>query len=404
MEVKQSKLANGLVVISDYFKSVESVSLQVAVNVGSRNETKAENGISHFIEHMAFKGTKKRTAKQIAEQFEEIGGFFNAYTSRDKTVFYCKCLKEDIGIAMDILSDIVLNSVFSDEEIERERQVILQELANCLDTPDDIVFDYFQELLYPEQPLGRSILGPKENISNFTKEEIKDYFYRYYNAENMVIAASGNLDHDTLLKLSEEYFSKLKGSKTAKVEAGKYVGGSKIVKKDLEQSQIIIGYQGITRIDPNFYNLQIYNNILGEGMSSKLFQKVREQNGLCYSIYSFASCYEDSGSFSIYTATDPKNSEKAIELINKTIQESLTEITEEDIQKSIKSYKANLLMSLENTIARARRVAYSYFNHGRFLSNEDILNELEQVSPKNINEVMAGILASKQSIINYGKN
>lgn len=403
MDVVQTKLSNGITVITDCFKAVESVSLQVAVNVGSRNETKVENGISHFIEHMAFKGTKTRTAKQIADEFEEIGGFFNAYTSRDKTVFYCKILKEDIETAIELLSDIIFNSVFAQVEVDRERKVILQELANSLDTPDDIIFDYFQETAFPDQALGRSILGPKENISNFSSDFLKEYFYRFYVAKNMVIAASGNVTAEKLNKLAEKYFKDLKPGKESEVLTGKYVGGEKIIRKELEQSQTIIGYEAIKKDDPNFYLIQIFNNILGDGMSSKLFQEIREQHGLCYSVYSFFSAYNDVGLFSIYTATSAENSQKAKELIEKTIVKTIDEIKQSEIDKAIKSYKANLLMSMENTISRARRIAYSYFNYGHFLTNEEIIANLSEVTADGIKDFMPKIINSKQTYAYYGK-
>ena len=293
MQIKKTVLDNKITLLTDSVSSVESVTMHIGFGVGSRYENKSENGISHFIEHMAFKGTKKRNAKEIADHFEDIGGYFNAFTSRDKTIYYCKFLKEDINLAFELMSDIVINSTFSDIEANKERNVILQELANSIDTPDDIIHDYFQELALPNQSLGRSILGSEENIKSFNKADLQKYYQSHYTGNNTAIAISGNIDHDNITKLCQKYFKNFNSNNNnSKIDA-KYSGGSKNYHRDIEQMQIILGYESFARDHKNYYPLQLYNYILGEGMSSKLFQEIREKHGLSYSIYSFNMSYSD---------------------------------------------------------------------------------------------------------------
>ncbi|MBM5782894.1 MAG: insulinase family protein, partial [Pelagibacterales bacterium] len=273
-------LKNGLRIAADEMKDVETVSIGVFVNTGSRNESPEINGISHFLEHMAFKGTKKRTARQIAEEFEEIGGRINAYTSKEKTVYYVKVLKQHAEFAVEFLSDILQNSTFDKVELEKERGVILQEIAMTNDTPDDIIFDYFQETAYPNQALGRSILGPVKNIKKFNSQHFKDYIGQQYNYSNMALVAAGAIKEKDLVKYGEKYFNSLGKSKIKLAEAGKYKGGDFRKEKKLEQINLVIGFKGFSYNDPQYYKSQILAMILGGGMSSRLFQEVRENRGL----------------------------------------------------------------------------------------------------------------------------
>ena len=266
MTNKITTLQNGLRIAADTMKDVETVSVGVFVNTGSRYENYEINGISHFLEHMAFKGTKKRSARQIAEEFEGIVGHINAYTSKEKTVYYAKVLKQHAEFALEFLSDILQNSVFDEVELEKERGVILQEIAMTNDTPDDIVFDYFQEAAYPKQALGRSILGPVSNIKKFGRQHFADYIGKQYNYQNMAVVAAGAIKQDDLVKWSKKYFTKLGTSKIKDPQAGKYVGGNFTKKKKLEQINLVMGYKGLSYMDPKYYTAQILAMILGGGM------------------------------------------------------------------------------------------------------------------------------------------
>ena len=338
MKVSKSTLDNKITIYTDHNPSVESVTIHIGFGVGSIYETKSENGISHFLEHMIFKGTEKRNAGQIAKDFEDIGGYFNAFTSKDKTMYYCKSLKEDFKTAMEIISDIVVNSTFDQEEADKERHVILQELANSIDTPDDIIHDYFQELAFPNQSFGRSILGPKENISKFSQTDLKQFFNKYYNGENMVIAVSGNISQKEVEDECSKYFAKLPANNKTTLTSPDYQGGTQEYERDIEQMQIILGFESVPLLHKDFYPLQIFNYILGEGMSSRLFQTIREKEGLAYSIYSFNSSLEKAGIFGIHTSISPDKKNKTLELINQVIDKTANTISEEDIKKANKSF------------------------------------------------------------------
>ncbi len=275
-------LKNGLRLAVDEMKDVETVSVGVFVNTGSRNETPEINGISHFLEHMAFKGTKKRSARQIAEEFEGIGGRINAYTSKEKTVYYAKVLKQHAEFAVEFLADILQNSTFDEVELEKERGVILQEIAMTNDTPDDIVFDYFQETAYPSQAMGRSILGPVKNIKKFGRKDFSNYINAQYNYQNMAVVAAGNIKESDLVKWSKKYFTSLGDNKIKTYQKAKYQGGDFRKEKKLEQINLVLGFDGLSYLDPKYYTSQILAMILGGGMSSRLFQEVRENRGLAY--------------------------------------------------------------------------------------------------------------------------
>ncbi len=403
MKVSKVKLDNNIMLLTDYNPSVESVTIHIGFGVGSIHETKEENGLSHFLEHMVFKGTEKRNAEAIAKDFEKIGGHFNAFTSRDKTMYYCKSLKEDFKTSMEIISDIVLNSTFSQEEADKERHVILQELANSIDTPDDIIHDYFQELAFPDQSFGRSILGLKGNISTFTQADLKKYFKKYYCGKNMVISVSGNITHKEVEDECKKHLSEITSFESNKNVTPIYSGGKKEYDRDIEQMQIILGYESVSFEHKDFYPLQIFNYILGEGMSSRLFQEIREKQGLAYSIYSFNSSLHDAGVFGVHTSIAPKNKEKTIELVRHIMLDTSTSISDEDLTNAIKSFRSSLLMSLESSISRSRRMASSYLNRGKFITNEELLNKYSEVTKQDIKNAVNNLLSSKETLVTLGK-
>jgi predicted Zn-dependent peptidase len=377
-------LPNQLRVAVDEMKDVKTVSVGVFVNTGSRNETKEINGISHFLEHMAFKGTKKRSAKHIAEEFEGIGGRINAYTSKDKTVYYAKVLKQHSEFAVEFLADILQNSTFDKVELEKERGVILQEIAMTNDTPDDIVFDYFQEAAYPKQALGRSILGPVANIKKFGRTDFCDYISRQYNYGNMAVVAAGAIKETDLVKWSKKYFTKLGSAKIKAPEAAKYQGGEFRKEKKLEQVNLVMGYEGLSYLDENYYTAQILAMILGGGMSSRLFQEVREQRGLAYSIYAFNSSYHDSGIFGIYAGTTPDKANELISATKKEVEKICKKITDVELKRVHTQFEASLLMSKESTSSRMQKLGGDILALNRIVSDREIMKKIAAVGKKDV--------------------
>ena len=403
-EQKIITLPNKLRVAVDEMKDVETVSVGVFVNTGSRNETLEINGISHFLEHMAFKGTKKRSAKQIAEEFEGIGGRINAYTSKDKTVYYAKVLKQHAEFAVEFLSDILQNSTFDKVELEKERGVILQEIAMTNDTPDDIVFDYFQETAYPSQALGRSILGPVKNIKKFNSSHFSNYIGEQYNYENMAVVAAGNIKENDLVKWTKKYFTQLGTSKIKDLQPAKYKGGDFRKEKKLEQVNLVIGFDGLPFKHKDYYTSQILAMILGGGMSSRLFQEVREQRGLAYSIYAFNYAQHDSGLFGIYAGTAP---EKTNELISATISEVkkiCEKITDVELQRVRNQFEASLLMAKESTSSRMQRLGGEILAHDRLISDQEVMKKILAVKKSDVTNLAEKIFTkSKPTFAAIGK-
>ena len=402
-QVKSLIKENGLIIATDKISDVETVAVEILVKSGSRNEIKENNGISHFLEHMAFKGTPSRSAKDIAEEFDMIGGHFNAYTSRAETVYHAKVLKQDLKKAVDVLTDIFLNSNFEEKELEKEREVILQELYMTRDNPDDIVFDYFQETAFPKQSLGRSILGTEEFIKSLTRESLLHYFKNQYSTKNTIISAAGNFDTDTFTGLIDEKFKDFRNKEVLECKPGKYTGGELHVQKDLEQSQFLLGFEGISYLDEAFYNIQILSIILGGGMSSRLFQEIREKRGLVYTISSFASSYSDCGIFGIYSALDPNNINLLIDLIIEQLHLITEKIDDKEFNKAKAQVKASLFMSMESSTARAKRLGSNFAMFGRYISNDEILGKIDRTSIQSLKNMAKMIIKSNVTITTLGK-
>ena len=303
MTVQQDQLANGFRIVSENMPGLQSASIGIWVTAGGRHERLEQNGIAHFLEHMAFKGTAARSALQIAEAIEDVGGYINAYTSREVTAYYARVLKDDVPLALDVISDIVLNPVFDPKEIEIERGVILQEIGQSLDTPDDVIFDWLQEESYHNQPLGRTILGPTERVSAFGREDLAGFISEHYGPGQMILSAAGAVDHDALVKTAEKLFGHLQPRTSKLVEPARFTGGEARHEKSLEQAHFALAFESPGYRDDAIYTAQIYSSALGGGMSSRLFQEVREKRGLCYSIFAQTGAYADTGSTTIYAGT-----------------------------------------------------------------------------------------------------
>ncbi len=400
--VRIDTLAGGLRVATDRMEQVETVSVGVYVGAGTRHEPKALNGVAHMLEHMAFKGTATRDAKAIAEEIENVGAFMNAHTGREQTAYYIKCLKEDVDLALDILSDIFLNSAFDPAEFERERGVILQELGQVEDTPDDVIFDRFQETAFPDQAIGRPVLGTADIIKTLPRAAALDWRNGIYAPGNVVIAASGNLDPARFLARTSELFGKWHGAGQANDEPARYRGGEFRDDSDLEQAHLVLGFPGVGVRDPDYWAVQVYATLLGGGMSSRLFQEIREKRGLCYSISSHASSFADGGVFDVYTGTGEQEMKELIPALVSELRGSRVLPQAAEVRRAKAQMRAGLLMSLESTNARMDALGANLLIFGRDITPEEVSAKVEAVTAEDIARVATRILSGKPTLAALG--
>ncbi|EGE59503.1 UNVERIFIED_ORG: putative Zn-dependent peptidase [Rhizobium esperanzae] len=389
MTVECTRLKSGLTVVTETMPHLESVALGVWIKSGSRNETEDEHGIAHLLEHMAFKGTARRSAREIAEEIEDVGGEVNAATSTETTSYYARVLKDHVPLAVDILADILTESAFEEEELEREKQVILQEINAANDTPDDVVFDRFSEAAYRDQTLGRPILGTPQTVVSFTPQQIRTYLGRNYTTDRMFVVATGAVDHEEFLRMVEDRFAGLPTSPSAPpvMEAARYIGGSVREPRDLMDAQILLGFEGKPYHARDFYCSQILANILGGGMSSRLFQEVREFRGLCYSVYAFHWGFSDTGIFGIHAATGGENLPELVPVIIDELHKSANEIHQKEIERARAQIRAQLLMGQESPAARAGQIARQMMLYGRPISNPEMMERLEGITIERLTDL-----------------
>ncbi len=400
MSVHTTVLKNGITVATQHFAHVESVSLGVWVKAGARNELEDEHGIAHLLEHMAFKGTTTRTAQKLVESVENVGGDINAATSVETTSYYVRMLKEDTELGIDILADILQNSKFEAEELEREKHVILQELGAALDTPDDCVFDRFTETAYRHQTLGRASLGTKETIQSFTPEMIRSYISREYSGERMVIAATGAVDHDDIVKLVEQRFSTMrKATDYAPENLAHYVGGDYREQRDLQDTQLVLGFEGRAYHVRDFYASQVLAMLLGGGMSSRLFQEVREKRGLCYSIYAFHWGFSDTGLFGIHAATEPGDLPELTSIILRELKRASEDISSAELSRARAQFRASLMMSGESAPARAGQIARQMLLFGRPIPNEELLSRLDNLTVERLGDLAQRLFSGSRPTV-----
>jgi len=401
MTLEISNLSNGLTVITDPIAGLESAALGVWVSTGGRNEMPAEMGLSHMLEHMAFKGTATRNARQIAEEIEAVGGYLNAYTSREQTAFHARILKDDVALALDIVADILVNPTFAADELERERQVVLQELGQARDTPDDIIFDHLQSVIYKDQPLGWPILGDEKTVTAFTSAALRDYSGRRYRAESMVLVSSGAVSHREIVDVAEQKFAQLATGKIDATPPAHYVGGDIRLFEDLEQAHIVYAFPGIASGDPDFHVAQLHAMVLGGGMSSRLFQEVREKRGLCYSIYAFTNNFQDTGFTGIYAGTGEKEAGELSAVIAGEMEAMTAGITDAEMARAKAQLKSGLLMGLERPGTRAEQIAGQIFTLGRVQSAAEIVAQIDAVDNAALTRYAARIM-SQPSIAAIG--
>ncbi|HKF70484.1 MAG TPA: pitrilysin family protein, partial [Stellaceae bacterium] len=377
--VRVSRLGNGMRVVTDSMESIETASIGVWVGVGTRHEPAEVNGVAHMLEHMAFKGTERRSSLAIAKEIEAVGGHVNAYTSREQTAYYAKVLAGDVPLALDILADILQHSVFDPAELERERQVILQEIGQAEDTPDDIVFDYFQECAFPDQGMGRPVLGRAEIIRRLDRGTIAGYMHRHYGAGRMVLVAAGKVDHDQVVSLAERRFTALPELADTRADAPRYKGGDLRKVRDLEQVHVVLGFPGVAFGDPDYHALSVLSAAFGGGMSSRLFQEIREKRGLVYSIYSFVHAYSDSGLFGIYAGTGEAEVAELVPALCEEVRRMPEGLDAEEIERARAQLKAGLLMGLESTSGRAEQQAHHMLLFGRPFDAREIVEKIDAV-------------------------
>ena len=377
--VRVTTLSNRLRVLSADMPALETAAVGIWVNTGARNETVELNGVSHLLEHMAFKGTRRRNALAIAEEIESVGGHLNAYTSREQTAFIARVLKDDVPLAVDLLADILQHTTMPEDELAREREVVIQEIAQVHDTPDDMVFDQFQETAFPDQPIGRSILGTVDKVGGFSRQALMGYMGAQYSAENMVAVAAGRIDHDVFVDLVGSAFDSLPASTPGIVEPAVYRGGDKRSERDLEQVHLVVGFNGVAFGDPAFFAEQVMSTVLGGGMSSRLFQEVREKRGLAYSVFCFATSYADSGLFGIYAGAGERHVGELLPVICDEVAKMATSIDDDELDRARAQIKASLLMSLESPSSRCEQIARHMMIYGRPMPPDEIIERIDAV-------------------------
>lgn len=388
----KTTLKNGIRVVSESLPYVRSVSLGVWANVGSRDESAKQNGISHFLEHMVFKGTRRRSIREIAQSLESLGGYLNAFTTKEQTCFYARVLDVHVPEALDVLTDLVLNATFQPKELEKEKKVVIEELRNAEDDPEDIIHDYFEKALFPSHSLGNPIIGTEENLRRFRRSDLQEHVAQHYSPGNIVVAAAGNIDHRLLVRLAEKNLGRLKASAVPppRADGPRETGkpGRMEYEKPIQQSHVCLGTVGFSITHPDRYPLMVLNGLLGEGMSSRLYQVIRERYGFAYSVYSFVSLMSDTGVFGIYIGTDRKNVARALDLVHhelETLRHRAVPRTEIDRAKS--QIKGNVTLGLESMSNRMMRLGGTELQLGEYIPTDVILRQIDGVTPESVRRV-----------------
>jgi predicted Zn-dependent peptidase len=399
MTVRLSRLESGLSVITHSMDHLESAALGVWVGAGSRSEREHEHGLSHLLEHMAFKGTRRRTAIEIAEQIEAVGGEVNAATSVETTSYYARILKNDVPLAIDILADILQNSVFDPVELAREQHVILQEIGAARDTPDDRVYDLFTEAAYPKQPIGRTILGTPETVQAAGSPMLGEYLGRHYRGPAMVVAAAGAVDHDQIVALAAERFGTLPSQPGPAPAAATYRGGDRREQRDTMETQVMVGFEGLPYTSDSFYTAQVLSAVLGGGMSSRLFQEVREKRGLCYSIYCFHWSFSDTGILGVHAATGPEDVGELMPVILGELDRAAHDISASEMGRAKAQLRAGLLMTLESPAARAGQLARQMLLFGRPIPVEELAGRIDAITVEELRKLAGDIVTGSSPTV-----
>ncbi len=395
MSVEITRLANGINVVTHHMPHLETVALGIWVKAGARDEQPEENGIAHFLEHMAFKGTTRRTAREIAEEIESAGGEINAATGMETTTYYARVLKNDWALALDILADIFTEPELDPEELERERDVILQEIAAAHDQPDDLVFDLAQAASFGDHPLGRSILGTHDLVGTLSRGQILNWRNRNYYGARMVVAAAGNVDHRAIAAEAERLLGAIETGQQPQRDPPSFVPSARIAEKPLDQAHVVMTFEAPSYRDPDIYVLQVLSNILGGGMSSRLFQEVREKRGLCYSVFSFGSAYEDTGQVGVYAATSPEHSNELMDLTTEIMMSVTRQVSEAEVARAKAQLKASLVMNLESASSRADQIARQFLAFGYVPAIGSLVAKIEAVTTEQVRALAERLFKAK---------
>ena len=395
-------LPNGFRIVTEAMPGLASASVGLWVEAGGRHETPEQNGIAHFLEHMAFKGTRRRSALRIAEEIEDVGGYINAYTSREMTAYYARVLSQDVVMALDVIADIVLNPLFRKADIETERHVILQEIGQALDTPDDIIFDWLHEVSYPDQPFGRTILGPAERVASFRKTDFEGFVGHHYGPDQMILSAAGGVDHAAILAAAERIFGGLKPRGISTVQPAHFKGGERREVKDLEQAHLALSFEAPGYRDDAVFTAQVYATAMGGGMSSRLFQKIREDRGLCYSIYAQSAAYEDTGHVTIYAGTSEAEIGELTDLTLAELMRAAEDMTDAEVARARAQLRAGLLMGLESPSSRAERNARLLSIWGRIPEVSEAVAKIDAVDTTALRAFAEEMTRSRAALAIYG--
>ncbi|MGO4741662.1 M16 family metallopeptidase [Bosea sp. 2KB_26] len=403
-EVDLTTLPSGLRIVSQRMDHASTVSLGIWIGAGARDELPNEHGLAHLLEHMAFKGTARRSAREIAEEIESVGGDLNAATSVEYTCYTARVLGADLALAVDILADILTSPALAPEELAREKGVILQEIGAVQDTPDDLVYDRFLQAAFPDQPLGRPILGTAKTVNSFTPDAIRAYLARHYHAGNMVLAASGAVDHDELVALARDRLASLPGKPVEAFERedGHYRGGEARIEGDEEQVHLVLGFPGQPFRDGAHYPLQVFSSVLGGGLSSRLFQEVREQRGLAYSIDAFHWPFSDCGVFGISAGTAPEDASELIDVALGCLRQAAEDVTEVEVARARAQMKVGLLASLESPGGKLEQMARQVLVFGRAIPREELAHRLDAVTLEDVRAAGRSLLGHQPTIAAVG--
>lgn len=406
MSIKLTTLPNGVRLVTDRIEGVESLAVGVWVGVGTRHEFAHENGIAHMVEHMMFKGTPKRTARDISEVIENAGGHMNAYTAREMTAYYIHILKDHTDLALDVLADLIQNPIFPKEEIERERDVILQEIGMYEDTPDELVFDHAQEAAYPGQALGAPGLGKAPIIKEIKQDALFGYIRTRYAPNNIVISAAGAVDHEEMIQKVTALFDHLPAPPIQGVGAGyemaRYHPSPSLNEKDTEQAHIILGFQGVGRKEPDYQAARLLSNILGGGTSSRLWQEIREKRGLVYSVYSFQDAYADDGQFGVYAGTSPDNLGELVPIVFEEIKKIQNDVLDQEIVRAKTQIISGVRMGREKVMTRVDQQGRHVINYGVAFDPQDLFRKVEAVNAQDIKRVAKRIFSTDLLIAGIG--
>ncbi|GAA3041655.1 pitrilysin family protein [Kitasatospora albolonga] len=400
--VRRTVLPGGLRVVTETLPTVRSATFGIWVGVGSRDETPALNGATHYLEHLLFKGTARRTALEISAALDAVGGEMNAFTAKENTCYYARVLDTDLPLAIDVVCDMLTGSLIRPEDVEAERGVILEEMAMAEDDPGDVVHDLFAKVIYGDTPLGRPILGTQETVTNLTRDQIAGFFHRRYKPEQLVVAAAGNLDHATVVRQVRKAFAPVlarSAGHPAEVRKGvralRTAGKVEVLNRPTEQAHLVLGVPGVPRHDERRWALGVLNAALGGGMSSRLFQEVREKRGLAYSVYSYSSSYADSGLFGIYAGCQPKRVEQVLEICREELAKVVAEgITEEELRRAIGQISGSTVLGMEDTGSLMNRIGKAEISYGQHLSVSEMLERIAAVTLDEVHAVARDVLGA----------